>query len=477
MTKRTMTTNSTHHNGRRDRSVASTCFRKRTVVCFYYVLPVLLLCSDLQLQQRMGVVATGLSSTSRGRGFGRASSRSGGSSSNQLKNMKVKKPQNRKQPAVESTGGVDKKKEQQHPLLVWLDSSTTETQPDLLELRASQCGDGIGAFLTKPVNAGDIVLAVPSTAFLSVGNALQRGPGFRQLWENTSEDDPKGTTVLAAYVAHLLLGLQKKKKNENNKNRATSIKNDSSSQEKVADCSDEQQYGEICGSHDVYLNMLPQQGPGEKHALWWTDAEVELIRDTGSAYEEWIEMRADVDEMIATIMDSGILLEDVSQYGNAKVTEALRAGFVAVLSRAYGVFSSSNATTTDAAVGRQEFKALVPLLDALNHATVPNVQYAYEGLATDEAGLSGLLVGRALGPLQKGDELTITYGSHPDYIFGLYFGFIPESGIPQDPDTVQKAKRMMKDRLAIRSEGAGVVPRQCCQEMAFSMILSDMTHS
>jgi hypothetical protein len=281
----------------------------------------------------------------------------------------------------------------------------------------------VGVFLTKPVKNGDIVLAVPSNAFVSVSNALEHpslGPEFRKLWTDTEEDDPKGSSVLAALVAHLLLNANKGKDD----------------------------------NRDVYLKMLPKEGPDEKHALWWTDAEIELTRGT-SGYQEWVEMREDVDEMSDVIIDSGVLSADVAKHGNLAVKQAVRTGFVSVLSRAYGVLSNDG----------REFKALIPLLDLLNHATRPNVQYSYEGVA-GEAGLSGVLVGRANSSLKKGEELTISYGSHPDHIFGLYFGFIP-SQAAQSPSKVREA------RLRIESLAGGVA-RQCCTEMAFSMVLSDM---
>ena len=305
-----------------------------------------------------------------------------------------------------------------------------------VEIRASLCGDGVGAFLKHPVDDGDVLFAVPSAAFISVSSALQHpslGEAFRKLWKDTGEDDPKGSTVLAALVAHLLLN-----SNDDNghPNSITSInKNNIHNNE-----------------YDVYLNMLPKQVIEEKHALWWSDKEMELVRAT-SGFQDWIEMRADVDEMIDIIVGSGVLSGDVDVYGDAKVRQAIRAGFVAVLSRAYGVFSSNG----------REFKALIPLLDVLNHANNPNVQYAYEGTA-GEAGLSGLLVGRSVGALQKGDELTISYGSHPDHIFGLYFGFVPSG---------EKANgsNILSQSLPVFVEGGDT--RECCQEIAMALSLSD----
>lgn len=352
------------------------------------------------------VNVTGFSSP-RGRGFGQAASAGRG----------------KKQAARHRSPALVADKDD-HPLLDWL-GTFPESEFNSIEIRASECGDGMGVFLTKPVEDGDIVLAVPSNAFVSVSNALEHpslGPAFRKLWTDTEEDDPKGSSVLAALLAHLLLNLNA----QQDENR------------------------------DVYLKMLPREGQNEKHALWWTDTEVELIRGT-SGYQEWVEMREDVDEMSDVIIDSGVLTADVAKYGNLAVKQALRTGFVSVLSRAYGVFSNDG----------REFKACIPLLDQLNHASIPNVQYSYEGVAS-ETGLSGLLVGRAKESLEKGEELTISYGSHPDHIFGLYFGFIP-SHAAQSPRKVEEATRVLIDSIS-----GGAVVRQCCTEMALSMIISDM---
>ena len=358
-----------------------------------------------------------------------------------------------KQKAQPAGGGNFKKKnssgereriisnQERHPLLDWL-GTFPESEFGSLELRASLCGDGVGAFLTKPVENGEIVLAVPSEAFLSVSNALQHpvlGECFRKLWKETAEYDPKGSSVLAGLVAHLLL---------NKKGITTNVEKDS-----IHDGVSIHN-GFRAAENGVYLNMLPQETPAEKHALWWTDDEMNLIRDT-SGYQEWVELREDVDEMIGVIVDSGVFSADLKIHGETAVRGAVRAGFVAVLSRAYGVFSSDG----------REFKALIPLLDALNHATVPNVQYSYEGLAS-EGGVSGVLVGRAVGSLPKGEELTISYGSHPDHIFGLYFGFVtPPEGYVLKPET-----KLLVDSLEI----GGSDVRQCCKEMAMALSLSDI---
>jgi hypothetical protein len=99
------------------------------------------------------------------------------------------------------------------------------------------------------------------------------------------------------------------------------------------------------------------------------------------------------------------------------VAEAVLAGFVAVLSRAYGVYGNDG----------NEFKTLIPLLDALNHDSIsPNVGYSFDGVASDAA-FNGQLVARAIGDVKSGEELCISYGEHPRHVFGLYWGFVPST--------------------------------------------------
>ena len=78
----------------------------------------------------------------------------------------------------------------QHPLLAWLRDLPGATV-DSIELRKSGCGDGIGAFLTRSVHAGDELFAIPARAFVSLESAViddqPTGSALRQLWEQTEE--------------------------------------------------------------------------------------------------------------------------------------------------------------------------------------------------------------------------------------------------------------------------------------------------
>jgi hypothetical protein len=282
-----------------------------------------------------------------------------------------------------------------------------------MELRKSKCGDGLGAYLTAPVQDGEVVFCVPSEAFYSASSALSHpllGSKFQQLWEDTELEDPKGTSVLAAFIAHLKL----------NKDETST-------------------------PPSSYLHMLPSRTHEDPHALWWSETELDLI-SAASWFEEWVELRADVDEMSAALC-AGVLSGDVAKHGNETVKVAVRAAFVAVLSRAYGVHSSDG----------REYKTLVPLLDALNHAENPNMKYHFEGTANG-SGMNGVLVATAIRSLNKGEELTITYGDHPKHVFGLYWGFVPLS----------KESRLSAEEPSGFSESV----RPCCVSMARALLAS-----
>lgn len=71
-------------------------------------------------------------------------------------------------------------------LFGWLDAHGARFGP--VELRSSCCGDGIGGFLTERVDTGDLLFAVPSSAFLTPGTALAHpriGAALQRLGDRT----------------------------------------------------------------------------------------------------------------------------------------------------------------------------------------------------------------------------------------------------------------------------------------------------
>ena len=66
-----------------------------------------------------------------------------------------------------------------HPLLAWLgDGPDAGAKTVPIELRTSRCGDGIGAFLTLPVQAGEVLFAIPAGAFFSNWTTIPAGTFF-----------------------------------------------------------------------------------------------------------------------------------------------------------------------------------------------------------------------------------------------------------------------------------------------------------
>lgn len=288
-------------------------------------------------------------------------------------------------------------------LLAWV-STLPGAQAGPIEIRKSRCGDGLGAFLTRAVQEDDVVFTVPTSAFLSLGTALRHpeiGLALRQLWECSSDG---GVALLAALTAHLQLNSEEP---------------------------------------DAYLRMLPTCLREQNHVLWWSDEEVALLAGT-CAYDEAVSLRAEADAACSALL-AGALAADVSRHGEVAVAAAVRAALVSVLSRSYGVLSDEG----------RGCKALVPVLDVLNHnGDAPTVGYSFSGVAGDEGsgGSEGLLVARSLCAQAAGDELLVSYGEQPDLIFGLHFGFVP----------AQEEARTLAELEAVRDElraGAGLDAR------------------
>ena len=243
-----------------------------------------------------------------------------------------------------------------------------------IELRASLCGDGLGAYLTRAVEAQEVLFVVPAPAFVSISTALSHksvGDALAQLWERC---DDGGAAVLAGYVAHMLLN----------------------------------------GRPGPYLGVLPRTADEQDHVLWWSEEELALLAGT-SAFEEAAGLRSEA-EVASQTLCAGALAADVAAHGEAAVRDAVRAALVSVLSRAYGVRGAD---------GRHA-KALVPMLDMLNHDVTPTVSYEFTGAAGDEAGASdALLVARSLCALGAGEELRVSYGQQSDMVFSLHYGCAP----------------------------------------------------
>ena len=290
------------------------------------------------------------------------------------------------------------------PLFAWLATCGTEESIPI-ELRASCCGDGIGAFLTRPMQAGEVVFAIPASSFISLSTALNHptlGAVFQQLWDSSSDG---GVALLAGLVAHLQLN---------------------------------------GGEPHAYLSMLPSSLATQNSVLWWTDDEVALLAGT-SAHDEAISLRAEADEAIDLLKNTA-LSADVALHGEAAVADAMRAALVGVLSRAYAVLGE----------GGRPCKTLVPLLDAINHhSAAPTIDYLFTGAPGDEGGGAGagLLIARSLCDQPAGAELLVSYGEQPDLLFGLHYGFVP----PPDYEARTLAEEVEAVRDELLAEAAAAV--------------------
>jgi len=133
---------------------------------------------------------------------------------------------------------------------------------------------------------------------------------------------------------------------------------------------------------------------------------VELLRGT-YAHQELLTLLQEVED-VAAWLRTKVLCSDVERYGAKLVDEAVRAAYVSILSRAFGNAGEPGNT-----------QVLIPLLDMIQHGPNSTVSYSSEDG-------SSCIVARASADLPAGTELIISYGEHPDFVFGLHFGFVPQ---------------------------------------------------
>jgi len=145
--------------------------------------------------------------------------------------------------------------------------------------------------------------------------------------------------------------------------------------------------------------------------LWWSEAEVALLEGT-NAHAECNSLRSELAQ-VTRDLSQGALLPDVEKYGQFAVDEAVRAGYVALLSRAFGIEGDSDA------------RALIPLLDAVQHGDPEDASISYD---LEERGPSGdsVVVARAVGARPAGHELSYSYGPHNDFVFGCHVSKPPQ---------------------------------------------------
>ena len=267
-----------------------------------------------------------------------------------------------------------------------------------ISLAPSDCGIGGGMYLTEAARDGDLLFAVPMEAAITLHTALSDaaiGLELRDVWEHEGE-----RAATAGFVAAHLL--------------------DPSS------------------FFAPYLATLPARTADlPQHVLWWDAHEVALLDGTTAA-RECASIRDEVDDVCRVLRD-GALSSLVAAHGDGAVDEAVRRAFAALFSRSFDLPDAFDLGT-----------CLVPLLDCLQHSAAPSVRY---GWGEGEGGESRL-EGRAVGSLAAGTELSISYGEHPDTVFGSHYGFVPP--LMQQPSSCYTVLRLGHE-LADGGMGAAAV--------------------
>jgi hypothetical protein len=232
-----------------------------------------------------------------------------------------------------------------------------------LQVGTSKLGLGSGCFASQALVHGERLLAIPASAIID----LQAG----SIYESFARDEGD-RAALAAVLAR-------------------------------------QHLGDRSSRFAPYMAVLPQRSQSDTHVLWWHASEVELL--TGTARQEYDSLDTEVREVSHTLRKT-LLAAEVRLHGRRAVNEAVRAAYVSVLSRSFHIDTAE----------RGEVQAMVPVLDLLQHSPRPSVIYATETCATTGG---SVVVARSVGGHARGSELSIDYGSHPDFVFGTHYGFVP----------------------------------------------------
>jgi len=272
---------------------------------------------------------------------------------------------------------------------------------------SSGLGDGGGVFADRAIEDGELLCAVPMSTIISINDATS-DPDMGEAFQVILEEDGE-RAALAGYLAKASL----------------------------ADESINPKW------FSAYSATLPRRSVSDPHMLWWSDDEVALLRGC-TAHAECLSVRQEVSEVTAALSYS-VLAAEVSAQGQRAVNEAVRAAYVSVLSRSFTLGADVKRGDVEVEVEEEEegeeaveaveeeeeestsappqtMQALVPVLDFFQHGAVPSVGYAYEQ-GVDGEGM--LVVARAIGDIAVGTELSISYGCHPDFVFGVHYGFCP----------------------------------------------------
>ena len=299
-------------------------------------------------------------------------------------------------------------------LLEWIrEREGSELHPSL-QLRPSTLGDGYGAFVSKAVEPGELLFAIPRSACVTLEDGTKDsdcGPTYRKLMEKAG---PGGNTVvLAGFLATERLRSLEYSKQMEEKGEST--------------CAN--------SSFGPYLDTLPwERGVNnQEHILFWEKDDVDNLLSGTMGFAEATALRDEVD-LACTVLDgivgktvrtfrgestgdSGfkwpweVTIENTTPAGPVKgLEQAVKGAFVSILTRAFED-------------GEEDEEKLVPILDLLQHSEEPNISHVMR----KEDGRVEVRARRALAP---DEELLNQYRSEleetmPYHRFFTRFGFVP----------------------------------------------------
>ena len=320
------------------------------------------------------------------------------------------------------------------PLLSWLDSCGATIGP--VRLGKSVVGAGAGAFATEALDENALLFSVPETACVTLYDACGDADVGESLARLTATGQGGATVALAGIIA----------------------------KEWLCDGAD--------GPRGPYLAMLPwnaawpPEGEQEQeHVLWWSEAQVDRL-DGSAAYEDAVGIRDQV--TLATKVLKSLLGAAVRKAYKDKnepvwnvwkadddIEKAVRGAFVGILTRSFtqeggGVAVATAArvavgSKTDQSATREtlpEEKRLVPLLDMLQHASIPNVKHV---AILDPTTGRQLIEVRTRQRIEAGDELLNCYDFGEPLapeLFLTRYGFVPGETVGSFVDSLAGKGRL-----------------------------------
>jgi len=247
-----------------------------------------------------------------------------------------------------------------------------------VRIAPSGFGGGVGMFATRDVEVDELLFSVPQRMHLGLDKAL----GDVECAEDFEEGliDGTGLSSLSTYLAKLNL------------------------------CND--------SVFSPYFNTLSLQTAD--HVQFWSKPELDLFEGT-AAHEPAMVMREDADDIVEFALGLDSLRRCVEQSLSSRgidynedaidslIADYVRSAYSLVMSRGFG--------DSEVLGGR----SLIPVLDKLQHGKPVSISFRDEQSETSEL----CKVARARRSISAGEEIFISYGDHPNYVFATVYGFVP----------------------------------------------------